>query len=65
MALLRLLFKMVLNSVGVQEEYTAFDGLKTNVMERRTLQIHLGEKGVITGQRKKGAHFSFVMWKNA
>lgn len=56
---------MVLNSVGVQEEYTAFDGLKTNIMERRTLQIHLGGKGVIIGQREKGAHFSFVMWKNA
>ena len=44
MALLLLLYKMVLTSVGIQEEYTAFDGLKINVMERRTLQIHLGGK---------------------
>lgn len=58
---LLVLFKRVLNSVGV-EKYKPFRGLKINMMEKRMLRIHLGRKS--NNWAQKGARLSFVMWKN-
>lgn len=58
---LLVLFKRVLNSVGV-EKYKAFSGLKINMMEKRMLRIHLGRKS--NNWAQKGARLSFAMWKN-
>ena len=52
-ALLVLLFKIILNSVGIEEKYKAFSRLKINIMEKRMLRIHLGKKSNNWAQRER------------
>lgn len=52
-ALLVLLFKIVLNSVGIEEKYKAFSQLKINIMEKRMLRIPLGKKSNNWEQRER------------